>query len=278
MLGLGLGLNKGLSIASRTDWTPRKLNLALWLDASDESTITENDGTVSQWDDKSGNDRHASQTAAGSQPSFVVNNGKPALEFDGISNYLQLQGFNSVNTAEPFTYVAVFLSRVENGSSGFILAQNYGGSDREPVMVVVNNARQGGTDSIGISAYLQYRTDGTFRGKAIDEISNNELLIATGGWTGSTMEFYVNGVSGERNTSNEPDVSPPNMTDFNLRIGQRANETPNHFEGLIQEVIILPNYHTEEERLKLEGYLAWKWDMVDSLPQAHPYKLSPPRA
>ena len=30
-------------------------NLQLWLDASDTSTITQSEGSVSQWDDKSGN-------------------------------------------------------------------------------------------------------------------------------------------------------------------------------------------------------------------------------
>jgi len=38
---------------------PSDLNLSLWLDASDASTITHSNGSVSQWADKSGNGNHA---------------------------------------------------------------------------------------------------------------------------------------------------------------------------------------------------------------------------
>jgi hypothetical protein len=53
-------------------WTPADLgaSLALWLDAADASTITLNGSNVSQWDDKSGNDRHASQATASFQPLY----------------------------------------------------------------------------------------------------------------------------------------------------------------------------------------------------------------
>ena len=42
-------------------WEPSRVPTNLWLDAKDESTITESGGAVSQWDDKSGNDNHAVQ-------------------------------------------------------------------------------------------------------------------------------------------------------------------------------------------------------------------------
>ena len=44
-------------------WTPASLGgtLGLWLDASDAASITSSGGLVSQWSDKSGNGRHATQ-------------------------------------------------------------------------------------------------------------------------------------------------------------------------------------------------------------------------
>ena len=54
-------------------WTPAKITTTLWLDAADSSTITESGGAVSQWDDKSGNDRHATQGTAGNRPSYQNN-------------------------------------------------------------------------------------------------------------------------------------------------------------------------------------------------------------
>ena len=54
-------------------WTPANLaGLALWLDAADASTITLNGSNVSQWNDKSGNNRHASQAVAANQPTYTA--------------------------------------------------------------------------------------------------------------------------------------------------------------------------------------------------------------
>lgn len=57
--------------------------LALWLDASDLSTITHSSGAVSQWDDKSGNARHVVQATGSLQPVTGTRtiNGVNALDF-----------------------------------------------------------------------------------------------------------------------------------------------------------------------------------------------------
>lgn len=57
---------------SRRLWTPTVIQTALWLDANDASTITLNGSTVSQWSDKSGNGRHATQAVAVNQPAWGV--------------------------------------------------------------------------------------------------------------------------------------------------------------------------------------------------------------
>lgn len=46
--------------------------IQIWLDANDDSTITESGGDVSQWDDKSGLDNHATQVTAIDQPSYSL--------------------------------------------------------------------------------------------------------------------------------------------------------------------------------------------------------------
>ena len=73
-------------------WTPADLgaDLALWLDADDASTITLNGTNVSQWDDKSGNNRHATQGTAADQPTYSATglNGKPSLLFDGTNDVM----------------------------------------------------------------------------------------------------------------------------------------------------------------------------------------------
>lgn len=50
--------------------------LALWLDASDASSITlDGSSNVSQWNDKSGNGRHVTQSTALNRPGFTAGDG-----------------------------------------------------------------------------------------------------------------------------------------------------------------------------------------------------------
>ena len=71
-------------------WTPADLGaaLALWLDASDATTVTESGGFVSQWDDKSGNGRDFTQGVAGTEPAYSLAsiNGLNTLSFDGTDD------------------------------------------------------------------------------------------------------------------------------------------------------------------------------------------------
>jgi hypothetical protein len=70
-------------------WSPANITTALWLDAADASTIAESGGAVSQWNDKSGNGRHAIQTTSGNRPtvSTAALNGKNVIAFNGSSQW-----------------------------------------------------------------------------------------------------------------------------------------------------------------------------------------------
>ena len=52
-------------------WSPANITTALWLDAADTGTVITESGAVSQWNDKSGNARHAFQSTAGARPAYT---------------------------------------------------------------------------------------------------------------------------------------------------------------------------------------------------------------
>ena len=81
---------------------PRRIpGLAAWYDAADSASVTLDTGRVSQWSDKSGNARHATNTTSGStQPSYTTagRNGLNVLTFAAASvQRLTVSGTSTFN-------------------------------------------------------------------------------------------------------------------------------------------------------------------------------------
>jgi uncharacterized protein YjdB len=113
-----------IATATPTGWTPAALgtNLSLWLDADEASSITLNGSTVSQWNDKSGNGRHATQGTASAQPAYTASglNGRPVLTFDSTNDFLG----TALTLPHPLSVYAV----AQLGSAGGATARGILGS------------------------------------------------------------------------------------------------------------------------------------------------------
>jgi hypothetical protein len=100
MIGFGLGLwdNHGVG----TSFNPLTLSPALWLDAADSATLFQAttgsvpaaaDGDpVGYWLDKSGNNRHASQTSGSNKPILktAIQNSKNIVRTNGTSSFMTI--------------------------------------------------------------------------------------------------------------------------------------------------------------------------------------------
>ena len=60
-----------------------------------------------------------------------------------------------------------------------------------------------------------------------------------------------------------------------IYIGTRADSVTT-LTASVSEVIVYSTTPTDQQRQTIEGYLAWKWGLVASLPAGHPYKNYPP--
>ena len=76
------------SLQAANNWTPAELPTELWFDAADSATVVHSSNSVSQWNDKSGNGRHATQTTASDRPTLQAGalNSKAVLRFDGSND------------------------------------------------------------------------------------------------------------------------------------------------------------------------------------------------
>ena len=86
-----------------TAFDPRSIgNLAYWLDATDESTVTTVSGNVSEWRSKAGTSLTASQSTALNRPAYTTagRNGRNVITFDGTNDFLTT---STLSINQPFT-------------------------------------------------------------------------------------------------------------------------------------------------------------------------------
>jgi hypothetical protein len=68
-----------------------------------------------------------------------------------------------------------------------------------------------------------------------------------------------------------------NSVSLRRRLGADVADTPgSFFNGAISEVLLYEFALSNANLDKLIGYLHWRWQMVSSLANGHPYKNTPP--
>lgn len=248
-------------------WRPDELgaDLALWLDAEDTASITLNGSAVSQWNDKSGNGRNATQATATLQPNYspTLLNGKPALDFSAhvlriaaFEPFGAFSAFAVVNLNGPTTSGGTFV--LIGGSNRTEFGQNdFGEGYREIGFISQAGISIGNGVGADVAKYVPaiygFSYDGsgaatTDYGLQVD--GSVETMLASGafGWT----------------------------AEFGFNIGGRLVQGHSYLKGQMSELIYLPSILSTEDRQKVEGYLAWKWGLEADLPIGHPYKTTPP--
>jgi hypothetical protein len=251
-------------------FTPNRLaNLALWLDATDSSTITESSGAVSQWNDKSGNSNNAVQATLGSRPALTTNalNGKSVLTFDGTDDFMTVAHAAALNAQISPSTVAIVYKK----SAGFRLLQKKDGLGISADAWFVDDA---GVFSVAGGFTTSYATNqnvwqidvGTWDGSTIKHWRNGSKLVATNVTSGTL-------VSGEI----DPAATPSSNSD-SLYIARRNNPsgTSGIMTGQIAGILICSAALTDANRQQLEGYYAHQFGLTADLPAGHPYKTSQP--
>lgn len=241
-------------------WSPRDIQAALWLDASDSSTLTITSGNVSQWNDKSGNNRHGTQSSYSNMPTRNVTgiNGKASLSFDGSSDFLNFPtGFLHLETA--FTIAMVMSGPLQNNdsiwgpTSSFLtgLELVYTGTASLPTLLRINSVNK--------------ITTGLWSTNSAPTITIiTASPTATAGWLNG------NTVSAVSSTG----ITPLNYNGI-YSMGRYGGEGF-YVDMQMGEFVILASSASQGDREKLEGYLAHKWGLTGSLPNNHPYKTVGP--
>ena len=234
-------------------FTPATISgLQLWLDAADSSTlfnataggslVTTDGAAVARWADKSGNNRHATQTTANARPILKtsIKNGRNVLRFDGTNDILtstcSISGFASATVFGVFKRTGTFIgaSLGYSGSAGLRL---YGEN--------------------GYPVYFDGRPTGSsaFSSSVAVAGQSTNFVLAGGICTTTNMTAYLNGTAAASTNVSISTIIAQNRTD----IGALNPPGQNFCSGDYSEILIYNSALTTTQRQQVETYLNSKW-------------------
>ena len=227
-------------------WTPSDTTTALWLDASDISTITfDSSNVITQWNDKCGNAIHAT-SSTGNEPTLSSNeNGENVITF-GIDKLLKSPTPENINWQDVYIVGKwTYDSNSFTGWNGLFTGHSHTGQNMGIVVSgATTNFHNGWFNNLYLNGTPTTKT-GIFpslKSKFLLSFSRDSVLSGKNG--------YV--------------------------LGQDRLNTDRGWQNWIGEVVVFNTKLSDDERQKIEGYLAHKWGFNSSLPANHTYKTTPP--
>jgi len=235
-------------------FSPLDLTPQLWLDADDASTITASSGNVSQWNDKSGNAYHVSQSTGTAQPKTgtVTRNGRNVLDFDGTDDRL----FRETDTA---------LGRNVTGLTLYWVAS----FDAVPgQLIVFSTGGAVGTTRVlsGLNASSEFNNGGrTLDADSLASATSSALSTATWyatcavfDYSNTDLNLYVDRTADGSNTSFQTATTTSNTDSLRLTVASSVTAA-NYVNGQIAEIIVYHSAHSSTDREKVFDYLDGKW-------------------
>lgn len=238
-------------------WTPRQLaSTAFWFDAEDTTCFANNETVVKSFS------KVGDYTLTG-QGTYLESGflGNPTVSFNGTNDVLDTNGGDILNGApDAWVFVA---HTVDNGPSN-------------PFLFHLSD-----TSSSNALFSMQPRSNGLiwFRVQTASISNTSGGSSAPGEYitgmrtAGSTLHAYQNGTE---LTLGNPTITSGFPAASNALIAIGNDNSGNHLDGNVSEVVVGNGTLSDSDRERIEGYLAHKWGLTSSLPTAHPYKSSAP--
>jgi len=240
-------------------WSPSAIDTVAWYDAADPSTITATGGSVSQWDDKSGNGADLVQGTASLQPTTNSRTigGLNVIEF--VSDRL-FCGTNILTPADGIMTICC-VAKVDSSSdlAGLYCLENATGSS-----FVGTIGYASGTDFNAVTLYSPDYVLGP------TGVAHNGPSIYGTMFDGVFSNFVDGSLKAEESSTS---WVPAALT--TLDVGYQAGFSSGYLDCIIGELVIAVG-GSDVIRQKMEGYLAWKWGLVSNLPVNHIYKNRQP--
>ena len=265
------------------DWEPNDANVVAWIDASDTSSYTTSGSTLTAVTDKAG----TYTMSIGNTPTVVSGglNSLNVFDFNGSGEYLQSTAYSPQVSSGNHWGVGVFLADTVNADKDsfwsyetntnastkrdYAISSGGGGSNSWPGELDL--------DTNNVNARIS-TTIGNLQDWNLQSVSIDNWVIVSC-WFNKTGNQIGNRLNGRNAYTPVNDYDNSLQTNQELRL--MRNRSSQELDGRLGEffaVADIPgNGGTDLTDLeKGEGYLAWKWGLVNLLPSEHPYKNNPP--
>jgi hypothetical protein len=228
-------------------FNPKQIpNCALWLDASDSSSVALNGSNVSQWNDKSGNNNHATQGTAADQPLYneTLNNNN-VINFESGDLMDLNSDINMPTSGEAF--VAIKLNSI--AQDNMILASSKATINNYQFMRCLGSDVGGFADGT-IAVYNNNLGSTT---KTTGNVTSTDISVLGVRFSGQTTNISVDGVDQALTGS----IVAGGFLEINC-IGELLG-TGGLLKARIGEIIIYDRQLSASERLSTTEYLINKW-------------------
>jgi len=239
-----------------TAFSPRQIaGCSHWFDATDSSTITLSSGSLTQWNDKSGNGRNLTAVSgfANATVSSAYQNGLNVFNFFGNGLYRTALG----NVSYPLeVYIIVALKSLTTHVD--VLGMGDTSTDNFNSLTFSESAASRWHNG---SSFGNRQTISTS-----DETSLSFLLIQ---WSIANGNYLLRR-NGTQLIQASQTYSFNNSATAAFQIGFRhTNIDAANFSGYIGEIVVFNNQIGTTDRQNVESYLAQKWGLTASLPGGH---------
>jgi len=238
---------KGLGGGGVPGTTPTDISgLQLWLDASDISTLFQDDAkttpvtadaqTVGAWADKSGSGNDATQSTADNEPTYNTGqqNGLPMITFDGTSDAMAL---SMTVGAGNYTFFAV----LKDGTTGYIF-------DAETGRLIFG-------EKTAAPSEMGFFDGGWSQG---GEGLDSDPSVYTWVLDNAGASMFKNGSALTLDDTGYTPVAIGGQ----VAIGSGFNQSSSRFNGKMGELVLYNAALSSANRGQVENYLAGKWGVT----------------
>jgi len=241
-----------------TDFDPTSIaGCQLWLDSADTSTLSLSGTTVTSWADKSGKGYNATAYPNGGTITYTSGIAGVNVVAQSVTTPAYLSSPIPAGTFNTALYIFVVYKNTGKNNYDALISRGRPGTWNGP-LDPYNTTRYISDGSIGFSSYNLYN----------ESMSLFDIGIH---YAGNTVAEWSNG------SANTYTGQPGALVNYDnssgpLLIGTRGDFVT-CFTGYFYEILVYNTALSTADRQKIEGYLAWKWNLQTQLSSnpLHPY-------